>query len=263
MLDATLFAAIKIAVSIGFVVALSLIVEMAGPRIAGIISGYPLGAAISLYFISLENGTAFAANSAIYTAAGLSATIAFVWGYLWGIYLATNKNRITAIAVSVFIGLVFYGSTVWVLSCLPIHWVSAPLIAILVLALSALHFKKIPDSVIQKKVRLNTGTIFIRAGFAAAVILAITTVAGVIGPIWAGLFSAFPISMLPFLVIVHSTYAPEHVQSIIKNVPRGMVSLLVYTMVIAVSYPAVGTAWGTVSGYIAATACLLLFSRSF
>jgi hypothetical protein len=261
MVDATLFAVIKIAVSIGIVVGLSIIAERAGPRIAGIASGYPLGAAISLYFISLECGTTFAANSALYTAAGLSATVFFVWGYLWGIHLAGNTNRIVAISTSVFLGLVFYGSAALGLSYLPINWFSAPLIAILVLLLSALLFKKVPDTAIQQKVHLKAGTTFLRAGFAAAVILAITTVAGTIGSRWAGLFSAFPITMLPLLVIIHSTYAPEHVKAIIKNVPKGLGSLLVYAMVIAAAYPVAGTAWGTVFGYIAATACLMFFAR--
>ncbi len=99
---------------------------------------------------------------------------------------------------------------------------------------------------------------FVRAGFAAVVILAITTVAGVVGPRWAGLFSAFPITMLPLLVIIQFTYQPEHVRTIIKNVPRGLGSLLVYAMVVAASYPGLGIAWGTILGYLAATLYLIL-----
>ena len=260
MLDEPLYTVVKITVSVGIVVGLSLIAELASPRIAGIASGYPLGAAISLYFISLENGTAFAADSALFTAAGLSATVSFVWGYLWGIRLAGSTNRIAVISTSVLLGLAFYGSTVWGLSNLPINWISAPMIAIPVLVLSSLLFSKIPDAAIQRKVHLNAGTTFIRAGFAASVILAITAVARMIGPRWAGLFSACPITMLPLLLIVHASYAPEHVKTIVKNVPRGLGSLLVYTLVIAASYPLAGTAWGTFLGYIAATAYLFIAS---
>jgi hypothetical protein len=66
----------------------------------------------------------------------------------------------------------------------------------------------------------------LRAAFAALVILAITTVAGAVGPRWAGLFSAFPITMLPLLAIIQFTYQPDHVRTIIKNVPRGLGSLI-------------------------------------
>jgi uncharacterized membrane protein (GlpM family) len=88
MIELSLFTVVKVSVSILVVVLLSLIAEWASPRIAGIASGYPLGAAISLYFIGLENGSGFAARSALFTAAGLAATIAFVGGYLLGIRLA-------------------------------------------------------------------------------------------------------------------------------------------------------------------------------
>jgi hypothetical protein len=45
------------------------------------------------------------------------------------------------------------------------------------------------DSV--RRIHLGVGVTFLRAAFAALVILAITTVAGVVGPRWAGLFLGF------------------------------------------------------------------------
>ena len=51
---------VKIALSIGMVVGLSLIAERSGPRVAGILAGYPLGIALALFFIGYEtqSGTA-------------------------------------------------------------------------------------------------------------------------------------------------------------------------------------------------------------
>lgn len=98
----------------------------------------------------------------------------------------------------------------------------------------------------------------LRAVFAALVILAITTMAGLVGPRWVGLFSAFPITMPPLLVIVQFTYQLDHVRTIIKKVPRGLGSLLAYAMFVAASYPRAGIGWGTLLGYLAATAYLLL-----
>src|SRR5210317_1720551 len=85
MISFGLFSVVKVLVSILVVVLLSLIAEHAGPRVAGIVSGYPLGAAISLFFIGIEIDPAFAARGAIFTAAGLSATVAFLGGYLLGL----------------------------------------------------------------------------------------------------------------------------------------------------------------------------------
>jgi uncharacterized membrane protein (GlpM family) len=258
MIELSLFTVVKVSVSILVVVLLSLIAEWASPRIAGIASGYPLGAAISLYFIGLENGSGFAARSALFTAAGLAATIAFVGGYLLGIRLAEGRGRLSSLACSVLPGLAAYGLAAWVLSYLPVNWVSAPVIAITAIFLAAWCFRRIPNVAIRRKIRLGIGVALLRAAFAALVILAITTVAGAVGPRWAGLFSAFPITMLPLLVIVQFTYQPDHVKTIIKNVPRGLGSLIVYAMVVAASYPRLGIAWGTLLGYLAATLYLVM-----
>ena len=258
MIGFTLFTVVKVSVSILVVVLLSLIAERAGPRIAGIVSGYPLGAAISLYFIGLEIGPGFAAQSALFTAAGLAATVAFVGGYLLGIRFAEGHHRLPSLAFSILPGIAAYGLVAWLLSFMPINWASAPLIAITSMALAAWVFRRIPDAKIQQRIHLGFSVALLRAAFAALVILAITTVAGVVGPRWAGLFSAFPITMLPLLAIIQFTYQPAHVRTIIKNVPRGLGSLLIYAMVVFASYKGLGLAWGTLIGYLAATLYLIV-----
>jgi hypothetical protein len=258
MISFGIFTVVKVLVSIVVVLLLSMIAEWASPRIAGIVSGYPLGAAISLCFIGLEIGPGFAAQSAIYTAAGLAATIAFVGGYLLGIKFSEGRRRLLSLLLSILPGITAYGLMAWVLSCMPINWVSAPLIAITSMVLAAWVFRKIPDVLISQKIRLGYRVAILRAAFAALIILAITTMAGVVGPLWAGLFSAFPITMLPLLVIIQFTYQPQHVRTIIKNVPRGLGSLLIYAMVVAASYQGLGIVWGTLLGYLAATFYLIV-----
>jgi hypothetical protein len=125
-------------------------------------------------------------------------------------------------------------------------------------------FRTIPDTAIHAKIQLGFGVTLLRALFAALVILMITTAARTVGPEWAGLFSAFPITMLPLLVIIQFTYQPAHVRTIIKNIPRGLGSLLIYALVVATTYTDLGIVWGTLLGYLAATMYLLIleFSRS-
>ena len=258
MIELSLFTLIKAAGSILVVVLLSLIAEWASPRVAGIASGYPLGAALSLFFYGVENGRGFAARSALFTAAGLAATVAFVSGYLLGIRLAQNRSRYLALPASILLGLAAYGSAAWLLSFVQVGWLSAPMIAVAAIALAAWSFRRIPDVKIRARIRLGYAVAFFRAGFAAAVILIITSVAAAVGPRWAGIFSAFPITMLPLLAIIQSTYQPDHVRTIIKNVPRGLGSLLVYAMVVAAATTSVGIGWATVLGYLAATLYLIL-----
>jgi hypothetical protein len=258
MLSLGLLAAVKILVSVLMVVILSLIAEWAGPRVAGIASGYPLGAAISLFFIGLEIGPAFAAHSAIYTTAGLTATVAFVVGYLAGLRLAEGRRRPSALILAVLPALAAYGMAAGALSLLSINWVSASLIAMGSMIAANRLFRRIPDTAIRQTIRLSLGVTLLRALFAALVILLITGAARLVGPDWAGLFSAFPITMLPLLVIIQFTYEPAHVRTVIKNVPRGLGALLIYALVVAASYEALGIGWGTVLGYLVATVYLVI-----
>lgn len=46
-------------------------------------------------------------------------------------------------------------------------------------------------------------------------------------------------------------------RTILKNVPRGLGSLLVYVLVVAAAYPPLGVAKGTLLAYAAATAYLV------
>jgi len=258
MISFGLFPVIKVLVSILVVILLSLIAERAGPRVAGVVSGYPLGAAISLFFIGIEIDPAFAARSAIFTAAGLSATVAFVGGYLLGLKAAEGRRRMWALLLALLPALAAYGLAAWVLSLLPLNRVSAPLIAITSMALASRVFRTIPDATIHEKIQLGVAGTLLRALVAALIILVITTAAQAVGPGWAGLFSAFPITMLPLLVIIQFTYQPAHVRTIIKNVPRGLGSLLAYALVVAATYTDLGVAWGTLLGYLAATLYLVL-----
>jgi uncharacterized membrane protein (GlpM family) len=260
MMSVGLLAIAKILVSILMVVILSLIAEYAGPRVAGIVSGYPLGAAISLFFIGLEIGPAFAARSAVFTAAGLAATVAFVGGYLAGLRQAEGRRRPASLILAILPALAAYGLTAWILSLIPITLPSAFLIAAGSMMLAGRCFRTIPDTAIRQTVRFGLGITLLRAVFAALVILAITGAARMVGPGWAGLFSAFPITMLPLLAIIQFTYRPAHVRTVIKNVPRGLGALLTYCLVVAAAYENLGVAWGTILGYLVATIYLVILA---
>ena len=56
---------LKLIVAVAVVIGLSLVAEHSSPRIAGILSGYPTGSAVSLFFFGLEINPEFAANSAL------------------------------------------------------------------------------------------------------------------------------------------------------------------------------------------------------
>ena len=93
-----------------------------------------------------------------------------------------------------------------------------------ILAFSYL-FRHIRNVAITRSVRFTPAVMLLRACLAAAIILAITAAARVVGPAWAGVFSAFPTALFPLMLIVHLTYDKAHVHTIIKNFPLGLGSL--------------------------------------
>jgi uncharacterized membrane protein (GlpM family) len=237
------------------VLGLALVAERVSPRVAGVLSGYPLGAAIALFFIGFEIGPQFAADSAVFALAGLTASLAFVSAY----YAASARCRGRAIGPATAAALAAYFAAAWALQAVPFSLPGAVLLPAASIPLFVYLFRRIPNVAIARSVRFTPAVLLVRAVLAAAIILAITAAARLVGPAWAGLFSAFPTMLFPLMLIVHLTYDKAHVHTIIKNFPLGLGSLIVYCGTVALGYPGLGVGWGTAAAFAAATAYLLIF----
>lgn len=245
---------IKVIITIVVVTGLSIIAERVSPRAAGILSGYPLGSAISLFFIGLEQGPAFAGISALYNAAGLAALLSFFYVYYqvsrrvkgWWSILAASGAALTG----------FFGVDGLLQAVNFPSWCSPLIAAAAILGFSAI-FRGIPNTKIQQKVSLGAGVLVFRAGISALIILAITGAAGLVPPSWAGLFSAFPATVFPLVLIIHSTYGADQAHTIIKNLPTGLWSLLLYSLTLSYVYPRYGIYLGTLMGFGVATVYLI------
>ena len=119
-------------------------------------------------------------------------------------------------------------------------------------------FGKIENIRIDKRVRMSFKMLLLRSLFAATAVVLVISTAKMVGPIWAGLFSAYPNIMLPLVVIIHFTYDPEHAYVILKNVPRGLASVITYCLVVSLTYPVYGVYAGTAMAYGMATLYLLV-----
>lgn len=250
---------LKVAITILAVTTLSIIAERVSPRTAGILSGYPLGSAISLFFIGLEQGAQFAGASAPYNVAGMAALLTFLFVY----YLtSTHIQRITQSRLWNMLAATLAATASFFALDVPLHILHLPVwgaflaAAAAILGFSAL-FKNIPDSQIYKKIQMGPGVLLFRAAVAALMILAITGSAKLVPPSWAGLFSAFPATLLPLILIIHSTYGHRQAHTIIKNVPTGLWALVLYSVTISFAYPRAGIYWGSLLGFFNATLYLL------
>ena len=248
---------IKVLVTILVVTFLSLIAERAGPRLAGILAGYPAGSAISLFFIGVEVGPQFAGQSAMYNVAGLVALQVFLLVYYQVSARIPTQRRwagILAGTATAVAGFLAAASLLKLVNLSP--WAGAGLTA---LSIPSFHylFRRIDNSAIQRRVKLGPRVMLFRASISAGVVVVITGVAGLVGPQWAGLFSAFPVTVFPLILILHHTYGVEQAHTIIKNVPLGLWSLVLYSITVSFAYPRMGLGWGTLVSFGVATLYLL------
>ncbi len=246
---------VKILVTVAMVLALSVAAERLSPRVAGLLSGYPLGGAIALFFMGLEISPGFAADSAVTTPVGLLAALVFVYGY----YRASLVLRRRVVAGSSAAALAGFFATTWLLDLIPFSRTAAILVPIGSIVLFAVLFRRLPNVPIARRLRLTMPVLLARAALAALIIVVVTGVAKTVGPARAGLFSAFPTALFPLMLIVHLTYDRSHVHTIIKNFPLGLGSLIAYAVAVSLLYPRWGLAWGTLAAFGAATLYLIAF----
>jgi hypothetical protein len=247
---------LKLTVSIVVVLALSVIAERVTPRIAGIVSGYPAGLAINLFFFGYEISPAFAAESALYSAVGLLATLSFIFCY----YLVSLRLRRNVIFISSLLSFCAYLAVVLGTRHIPVNYTSALLVPVVSIFLFLYLFRRIRNSTIEERVSLTFRVLLLRALVAAGIVLIVTSMAHFVGPAYAGLFAAFPSTLFPLMLIIHATYDVGHVHTIIKNYPIGLGSLVVYSLAVSLTYQQHGILKGTLISFAAATIYLIAYA---
>lgn len=247
----------KLLVSIGMVLGLGAVAVRVSPRVAGLLAGYPLGTAIALFFIGLELSPAFAAESAVHTLAGFTATLALGGGYL----LAGRRPGLPGVLAGTLGGLAAFLAVSLLLTRVEFTRLTGTLTTLVAIALFLRLYRRVPESLARPSGGFSWAALGVRALLAAAIIFVITGLAHVLPAAWAGVMAAFPVTMYPFLVILHLTHGPGPVATVIKHYPAGLGSLLCYALCVSLAYPTLGLALGTLAGFAVATLWLLAWTR--
>ncbi len=219
----------KLLVSIGIVLGLSMVAERVSTRVAGLLAGYPLGTAIALFFIGLEISPGFAAESAVFSLAGFTATMALGGGYL----VCGRRDGLRGVLCGTAGGLIAWWLASLVLTRFEFDRVSGTLVTLVGIFAFTWLYRHLPD--IRATVRPGGSrwpALTLRAGLATAIVFLITGLAHVLPASWAGMLAAFPISMYPLLVILHLTHGAAPAATVIKHYPAGLTALL-YALYIA------------------------------
>ncbi|MGI9274893.1 MAG: hypothetical protein ACR2PT_08605 [Endozoicomonas sp.] len=246
---------LKILVSVAAVVLLSVVAERVSTRAAGVLSGFPLGTGITLFFIGLEQGTEFVAQGAFHTSIGFAATLMLAWSW----YQMTIRFEKMQVLLAVLVSIGMFFLTAAVLRQIPANAVTALLVPVCAIFLAIRKMGAIENAVVEGSVKAGWPVLLIRAFLAAMVVVTITGLANLVGPEWSGLLSAFPVTVFPLLLIIHITYGPRQLNTIIKNYPYGLGSLVLYACSVHWTYPLLGVYLGTVVSLSLAVIYILIY----
>jgi len=212
------------------------------PRISGILAGLPVGSAITLLSFALEHGTSYVTDVALYNIHGLFAALAFSIGY----YISTFYKGKFEVFLSLIISFLSYLIIAFILAYIPPHIIFTPLIVIFLMTISAIYFSKKENFSIDKKIKTSISDIFFRIFLTISIFLIVTSLPKYVPSNIAGIFSAFPSVLLPLLLIIHFRHSNLQARTIIKNTPFGLSSVVIYSLVVYLTYEKFGIALGTI-----------------
>ncbi|MTH96586.1 hypothetical protein [Roseibium sp. RKSG952] len=236
-----LILAAKIISTVVIVLGLSGVAEFVGPALAGLLSALPLGVALVFFFLGIQQGPEFLVQAATYTIAGLVATLCFNLVY-W--YVARRAHRLQFLKAT---GAALVGYLAAALIVTSMHFNLAGAVGFMAAAavLSIILMRNHADTQIVERVRMTWQALVLRSAIAIAVVVAITGIAGLIGPKWSGLLAGFPMTLFPLMIIMHFSYSTQHVFTVIKGYPYGLPSIVIFVLVAAVSFGPLGVYLGT------------------
>lgn len=236
------------------VLGLSYVAEKISTRLAGLLSGYPIGTAIILHFYGLEYGARFAADAAIFNLCGLLASQCFAYTYY------CISHRTTSLAMTSIVALAGYFLPALIVSQTNPTRLTALTIAMTATALFCILFRGRDVQAVKTSRAWTARLVTCRLIFTAGLVLVVTEFAAVVGSNWAGLFSAFPVALYPLVFLLHREHGAATARVILRNFPYGLWSVIAYSLSVSLLYPLCGVILGTLLGFVFATAVLAIMS---
>lgn len=246
---------VKFVVIVLTVLSLSILSEKVSLKIAGFVSGLPIGTLITLFFFGFENGYAFASKSAITNIAGMIALQIFIFVY----YKSSKMLKNSKIVLPSIIAIISYLMAIAVINNLNLDATGSITLAMISIPIFIYLFNGIKDTKIENAIKFNMKILAFRALVSGFIILSIISLSSSVGSSFAGLLSAFPTTLFPLIIIIDYSYKTENTYTIIKNVPQGILGVLLYSVGVYYFYPVFGIYIGTVLAYVPVIIYALLY----
>jgi hypothetical protein len=236
----------KVVLAPAFVVAASLAARRYGPRVGGLIGGLPVVAGPILLVFALDHGTAFAAHAAAGTLLGIVSLCTFLIVYArlaghaaWPVSLLAGWGAFFAMTAA--LDMVSLGA-------------GAALAVVLVALWLTQRALPRPREHARSDATPPAWDLPLRALSALALVLALTALAGRLGPQLSGLLAPFPVIGSVLAVFTHTQHGEDQLLRIVRGFALGLVAYALFCFTLAVSLEALGIT----AGFLLASVCALV-----
>lgn len=222
---------LKLLVIPGFLLLISLAGKRWGPSVAGWLSGLPVVVGPILFFLAIEQGEMFAAQSATAALSAMVAMIAFCVTYA---QMAQRAGWPWALTVSLLV----WATAAVVLSVIPPSLVFAVIAAAAALLAAPYLFPTVQPIVAGPAPKSDKLLLRMVAG--ALLTLAVTLLASTVGERWSGLLAVFPVLGSVMAVFSQQTRGPAFTAALLRATATGMYSFAAFCLTLALTLPAMG-----------------------
>jgi hypothetical protein len=226
--------AIKLLLAPCFVVGASLTARRHGPRVGGLVGALPVVAGPILLVYALSHGRTFAAHAAAGTLLGLISLTAFVVVY------ARLAGRV-AWPVGLLAGWLAFALATLLFSALSIATGVALALACGAFALG-LALLPHPGGQAAPQLAPPLWDLPLRAACSLALVLALTAIAGWLGPQLSGLLAPFPIIASVLATFTHTQRGVDETLRMLRGLLSGFVAFALFCFTLALSLPSIATA---------------------
>lgn len=239
--------AVRAVATAGVVLAATVAIERAGPRLGGIVAGLPIVLGPGLAFLAFTLDGAALGEAATAAVWSLSATVAFMLAY--GL-AARHLRPALALLAAVAAWAAAAGSLHTMTQSMTVLGASPlPAFIAYLLATGLLHGVLVaPTDVPVAGLPPRRGMLVLRAGLAGLLVGAVTVTAPWFGPAAAGLLLGFPIGMSTIAFSLHQRLGAAPTIAALRGTALGLLSLGSFCLVTALlsgplaPFPALGVA---------------------
>ncbi len=225
--------ALKLLLVPAFLALISLAGKRWGPEVAGRLAGLPALTGPILFLLALEKGPAFAAAAATVSLSAVFGAVVYIVTYA---RLCVRKSP----GVSLLGGLAGWCCAALLLTSLPLVPAASLLIALAALAIAPGLLPRISAAV--SPARLPKLELPLRMLAGAALTLAVTSLAALIGPSWSGMLAVFPVLAIVLSVFSHRNSGPAFAAILLRGMILGLYAFTTFCLALAALLPSQGVA---------------------